>query len=64
MAPDRKKIGMCQYDTDAHPGGAGGGGECILTRTQTFCKNEVEKRAITLIMIGGFYPESYLTCIL
>ena len=44
------KLEMCQYDTDApaqgHP------------HPQ---KNEVEKRAITLIIIGRFYPKSNLT---
>ena len=29
-----------------------------------FAKNEVEKRAITLIIIGRFYPKSNLTYIL
>ena len=53
---------MCQYDTDASA-------QAILTHTQAFCKkkkkkkkkNEVEKRAITLIIIGRFYPKSNLT---
>ena len=46
---------MCQYDTDApaqgHPQPHAG----ILQ------KNEVEKRAITLIIIGKYYPKSNLT---
>ena len=33
----------------------------ILTHTQYFAKNEVEKKVITLIIIGRFYPKSNLT---
>ena len=47
------KLEMCQYDIDAptqgHP------------HPQ---KNEVEKRAITLIITGRFYPKSNLTIFL
>ena len=46
---------MCQYDTDApaqgHP----------HPHTGILQKNKVEKRAITLIIIGRFYPKSNLT---
>ena len=46
---------MCQYDTDApvlgHPHPHAG----ILQ------KHEVEKRGITLIITGRFYPKSNLT---
>ena len=49
---------MCQYDTDAptqgHPHPHAG----ILQ------KNEVEKRAIALIIIGRSYPKSNLSYIL
>ena len=49
---------MCQYDTDAptqgHPHPYAG----ILQ------KNEVEKRAIALIIIGRSYPKSNLSYIL
>ena len=52
------KLEMCQYDTDApaqdHPHPHAG----ILQ------KNEVEKRAITLIIIGRCYPKSNLIYIL
>ena len=47
---------MCQYDTDApaqgHPHPHAG----ILQK-----KNEIEKRAITLIIIVRFYPKSNWT---
>ena len=49
-----QKLEMCQYDTDApaqrHPHPLAG----ILQKN-------VEKRAITLIIIGRFYPKSNLT---
>ena len=45
---------MCQYDTDAPA-------RAILTHTQVFAKNEVEKRARALIIIGRFYPKLNLT---
>ena len=49
-----KELEMCLYDTDAPAKGH-------LTHTQAFCKkNEVEKRDITLIIIGRFYPKSNL----
>ena len=47
----QKKPEMCQYDTDAPPHPHFG----ILQ------KNEVEKRAITVIIIGKFYPKSNVT---
>ena len=50
----QKKLEMCQYDTDAPAQGH-------LHPHRHFAKNEVEKRAITLIIIGRFYPISNLT---
>ena len=52
------KLKMCQYDTDALAQGPSS------PAPRHFAKNEVEKRAITLIIIGGFYPKSNLTYIL
>ena len=52
---NQKKLELCEYDTDApaqgHP----------HTHAGILQKNEVEKRAITLIIIGRFYPKSKLT---
>ena len=49
------KLEMCQYDIDApaqgHP----------HPYTGILQKNEVEKRAITLIIIGRLYPKLNLT---
>ena len=36
----------------------------FLTRTQAFCKNMKLKKAMTLIIIGRFYPNLNLTYIL
>ena len=47
----KKKLEMCQYDTDAPAQG----------HHHPHAKNEVEKRAITLIIIARFYPKSNLT---
>ena len=46
---------MCQYDTDSPTQGPSS-----LT-CRHFAKTEVEKRAITLTIIGVFYPKSNLT---
>ena len=54
----QKKLEMCQYDT-----GAPAKGPSSPARRH-FSKNEVEKRAITLIIIGRFDPKSNLTYIL
>ena len=55
---EQKKIEMCQYDTDAPCPGPSS------PTCRHFAKNEVEKRAITLIIIGRFYPKSNVTYIL
>ena len=52
------KLEMCQYDTDAPAQGHNHPHVGILQ------KNEVEKKAITLKIIGRFYPKSNLTYIL
>ena len=59
----QKKLEMCQYDTGAHPppppppttGPSS-------PRCRHFAKTEVQKRAITVIIIGRFYPKSNLLC--
>ena len=49
---------MCQYDTDVPTTGHPHPHEGILQ------KMKLKKRAITLIIIGRFYPKSSLTYIL
>ena len=49
---------MGQYDTDAPPPPRPGPSS---PTQQAVAKNEVEKRAISLIIIGRFYPKSNLT---
>ena len=51
---NKKQQEMCQYDTDAPP-------RAILTHTQAFCKKWSWKKAITIIIIGRFYPKSNLS---
>ena len=50
------KLEMCQYDTDVPAQGHPHTHAVILQK-----KNEVEKRAVTLIIIGRFYHKSNLT---
>ena len=49
------ELEICQYDTDAPTQGPSS------PRKQAFCKNKSWKRAITLIIIDGYYPKANST---